>query len=931
MRIFTLAKKEIPLFFFAFLFFGTTYSIYGQCPVDVPDYQEFCDTQLAEVGDLDTGTETNVVWFENQTTTTPLDFEEPLKDGTYYPGTSDGSCAPADRPAVTVKIHGAPKLNYSNTDVCLKPGETMRLDQIGSDVPVTWYKNDLTKNGTDEVLDETVERGAGTYYAGVAGLDCRTSRTMLVVSQPTAPNADSYQEFCAVNDPLTQDIIADGNNKYYESENDSEALGNNHPLEDGKTYYISKVEGCESVERTAVTVKIWDLKINNETQTFCASTGSGDTIERPTVADLKPVGGTWYAHIDAQKNNENPLNADEILVDGENYYLRIPDGECETTEVIVSLTPPPNAGADTEVSFCVNDNTTYNLVDFIEPSEAGEADQTGTFNPALENNEFNPSEYSTDETYTFIYTVEPTSPCSEAASSTIIVTINEAPDAGSSPQASRCYAQVATQENFLEVFNEIIGERDENGVFNPTKEELYSEISGAGNVTATYETTFTVTDPNTSCKDIATISLKIDQSPNAGQGPSSPVEICSLDAPFDLFDHLTNNDFGAPQTGGIISPELAGGGTMFDPGNDESGVYTYTVENNNCGSSTATIEVVVTPIAYAGVDMTIDFCSSEGPQDLFLYLEELEISTEGSFDNLPDGMFDPSQHGVGELETVYRVEPIAGCGDAHEATYTLKVNETPPAPEATGVTACASEFLTVGDLQVTAETGATIQWYTDAELTLPAKETDLLVSGNYYVTQSNATACESSSAMVTANIPDAPTPSLGQDGNIFCSYDRPTLAQLDQNMEDRDVTWYDAATGGQVLNLSDRLVNGVTYYASLTNTASGCESSERLPVKAVLETCELPFPDAFTPNGDGMNDTFQIQFAEQEYPNYTLEIYNRWGNLVFKGDASKHWDGTSSESRTIGDKILPVGVYFYILYYNDGQTAPSQGRVYLSR
>ncbi|MGM0391570.1 MAG: gliding motility-associated C-terminal domain-containing protein, partial [Bacteroidota bacterium] len=69
-----------------------------------------------------------------------------------------------------------------------------------------------------------------------------------------------------------------------------------------------------------------------------------------------------------------------------------------------------------------------------------------------------------------------------------------------------------------------------------------------------------------------------------------------------------------------------------------------------------------------------------------------------------------------------------------------------------------------------------------------------------------------------------------------------------------------------------------------------------------------------------------------DFPNYTIEIFNRWGNVVFKGNSSTgDWDGVSNQSGTLGDNVLAAGVYFYILNYNDGQTAPIQGKVYLSR
>ena len=65
--------------------------------------------------------------------------------------------------------------------------------------------------------------------------------------------------------------------------------------------------------------------------------------------------------------------------------------------------------------------------------------------------------------------------------------------------------------------------------------------------------------------------------------------------------------------------------------------------------------------------------------------------------------------------------------------------------------------------------------------------------------------------------------------------------------------------------------------------------------------------------------------------NFNIEIFNRYGNVVYKGNASTQlFDGTSNQSRLVSKGDLPVGVYFYILNFNDG-TKSKQGRFYLSR
>ena len=73
----------------------------------------------------------------------------------------------------------------------------------------------------------------------------------------------------------------------------------------------------------------------------------------------------------------------------------------------------------------------------------------------------------------------------------------------------------------------------------------------------------------------------------------------------------------------------------------------------------------------------------------------------------------------------------------------------------------------------------------------------------------------------------------------------------------------------------------------------------------------LTFPNAFSPNGDGINDTWEIEGA-LTFPNNRLTIYNRWEQKVFeKSNYQNDWDGTSNEINNSNTNELPNGVYFY--------------------
>ncbi len=114
-------------------------------------------------------------------------------------------------------------------------------------------------------------------------------------------------------------------------------------------------------------------------------------------------------------------------------------------------------------------------------------------------------------------------------------------------------------------------------------------------------------------------------------------------------------------------------------------------------------------------------------------------------------------------------------------------------------------------------------------------------------------------------------------------------------------------------------IEGAEYDPDLTNNFS-----------TVSILADLHVPRGFSPNGDGVNDTFIIRGAEN-YPNNTLVIYNRWGNKVYEASPYiNDWDGTSMFGLTYGIDDLPVGTYFFIFDMGDNQ-GYVKGYVYLSR
>lgn len=107
----------------------------------------------------------------------------------------------------------------------------------------------------------------------------------------------------------------------------------------------------------------------------------------------------------------------------------------------------------------------------------------------------------------------------------------------------------------------------------------------------------------------------------------------------------------------------------------------------------------------------------------------------------------------------------------------------------------------------------------------------------------------------------------------------------------------------------------------------GCSSTIEKTI-TVVKTCRIDVPNAFTPNGDGLNDFFgplNALVAE----NFLFRVYNRWGGLVFESkDWTKAWDGTNKGVQQ------PADNYVWTLSYKDlvtGRVVNRKGNFILIR
>src|SRR5690606_16796111 len=244
--------------------------------------------------------------------------------------------------------------------------------------------------------------------------------------------------------------------------------------------------------------------------------------------------------------------------------------------------------------------------------------------------------------------------------------------------------------------------------------------------------------------------------------------------------------------------------------------------------STVNVNDGMTPTA-TETDQT--FCSVDNPT-----IDDIQVNQTGiTFYNTATGgtaIAAGTELVDGMTYYASMIDPVSGCASAVRLAITVTLsNGTTPTTNSDAQTFCAVDMPTVADIQVN-ETG--VVCYTAATGGTQILDTAALVSGmTYYASITDASGCESSVRLaVTVTVDGGATPTTDDVTQNFCAVDMPTVADIQVN--ETGVTWYDAATGGNVVDPATALVSGVTYYASVQSIA-GCESLIRLAVTVTVD------------------------------------------------------------------------------------------------
>ncbi len=347
--------------------------------------------------------------------------------------------------------------------------------------------------------------------------------------------------------------------------------------------------------------------------------------------------------------------------------------------------------------------------------------------------------------------------------------------------------------------------------------------------------------------------------------------------------------------------------------NTTTTTYTFTPDAGQC-ATTETMTITVNPNITPTFTQVPAICSGAT-------LSALPTTSNNGI----IGTWSPALNNT--ATTTYTFTPTASqC--VTTATMTITVNPLPLTPTGTSNQSfCAIDGPTINDLVLNT---TNVNWYTSANGGLALNSNFPLTNGLvlYAAAIDPITLCENPTryqVQIQVENPALPTIEVGQE---FCIENGMTLGAINTN--GTVINWYDNATGGSVVSSTHVLQNGDVFYGAAINSASGCESTTRIPLEITIINSNLNFFNLITIDDNDLNKELIIQGLEQ-FPNNSIEIYNRYGNLVWSGvnynNVTNTFKGMASVSGVVSQgSYLPTGTYFFILSYpNDCEKSELKG------
>jgi gliding motility-associated-like protein len=273
------------------------------------------------------------------------------------------------------------------------------------------------------------------------------------------------------------------------------------------------------------------------------------------------------------------------------------------------------------------------------------------------------------------------------------------------------------------------------------------------------------------------------------------------------------------------------------------------------------------------------------------------------------------------LPGTYTVTVSDQGGCTASSTVTIQNSKGPTVKVTDSVSTC--EGTTDGAITIsTTGTNLTYSWSNNSS----SQNQTNLAPGIYTVTVTEASGC---AATVSGTVPKLPAPAItaGRDTVIIAGGHTQLVASGGISY-----LWTPA---GSLNNptIYDPIADPTqtTTYTVIVTGTNDCVSSDSVKVVIAELNCDstsIFIPNAFSPDNDDLNDVLYVRETHNCISQLTLQIYDRWGELVFETTSlSNGWDGTFRGK----PMKMQVFIYFLRATLNNGQTINKRGNITLMR
>ncbi len=188
-----------------------------------------------------------------------------------------------------------------------------------------------------------------------------------------------------------------------------------------------------------------------------------------------------------------------------------------------------------------------------------------------------------------------------------------------------------------------------------------------------------------------------------------------------------------------------------------------------------------------------------------------------------------------------------------------------------------------------------------------------LGAGTYAVFAKDANECEAEIALQLQEPPPMIIGAFTSPVNCYGDTDGEINLTIAGGIPNYSIAWNDAQYNGQTT--MTKMAAG-TYTATITDDL-GCQKEETATIfqPPFNKDCGTYIPNVFSPNGDGQNDVFYVTGSNNGIAVEKMDIYNRWGELVFQKSSDCQDIGNSACGWTglVNGNNAPTGTYIYLI------------------